>query len=315
LELGYDVSVCSKKNISQYDVIIYSKFYNKEAIEEASQLKRLGKIVIFDICDNHFYNPKNLPEWNDKRIQLSEMISLADHVVTSTHKLSEVIREECNYKKTIHVIGDGIESDNSFKKNNFKLVDNFNSRRLIKKINTENKYPLIWFGNHGSPYADGAMMDLLNIQTTLETVNKKHPLSLTVISNSKEKYEKHIQPFNLTTYYIDWKKHTFIELLRAHKVVVIPVTKNPFTECKTNNRVVTAFINGLAVVADDIPSYLEFKNFSMLANWQKGLEEYITNEALRLSHVKQGSVYVKDHYSFPLIAKSWEKVFSQLSNT
>ncbi|MEJ7708822.1 MAG: hypothetical protein WKF84_02960 [Pyrinomonadaceae bacterium] len=48
--------------------------------------------TVFDLCDNHFYNPQNLPTLDERAIRLQRMIDLVDSVSVSTPELAKLIQ-------------------------------------------------------------------------------------------------------------------------------------------------------------------------------------------------------------------------------
>jgi len=62
----------------------------------------------------------------------------------------------------------------------------------------------------------------------------------------------------------------------AHSICVIPINPNPFTLATTDNRIVTALVHGLQVVADSIPSYRRHARHACLDDWEDGLERAMT---------------------------------------
>ncbi len=115
--------------------------------------------------------------------------------------------------------------------------------------------------------AGGGIETLQRLRDLLTRLsNKIRPLSLTVISNKRIKYEQVTSDWEIPTHYCDWHRPNFYQLLRMHEICLIPIERNVFSKCKTNNRLVTAISCRLSVVADSIPSYLDFKHCCSLDN-------------------------------------------------
>lgn len=311
---GYSVEVFDRRHVSRYAAVVYSKAYDDSSYHEAVDLKLKGARIIFDLCDNHFYNPRNLRYWKDARERLRRMMTLADGLVASTEALAEVMKNELPTQRPIAVIGDPVETEilncsTSSWKRWFALRQ---SASLLSKLTVgrgQGRTPLIWFGNHGSPNAEGGMLDLQKIRRLLERLNCQFPISLTVISNSRWKYQRAIKPWKVPTYYLNWHAATFLSTLRAHVIAVIPISPNPFTICKSNNRLALALNEGLAVVADLIPSYREFAGVCYLGEWESGLHSYLRDPRLRSSHAALGRTIVRDRWSMPRIADQWQTFF------
>ena len=144
-------------------------------------------------------------------------------------------------------------------------------------------------------------------------LHRDHPLSLTIISNSRRKYRKIFSRWAIPIEYLEWSPNTFLDALRAHSVALIPISTNPFTFCKSNNRLALALHSGLAVVADPIPSYAEFSGACQLANWEGGLRSYLADPLLRARHVAAGRELVEQHSSLYQIVNQWEDLFNALT--
>src|SRR3546814_1225627 len=70
--------------------------------------------------------------------------------------------------------------------------------------------------------------------------------------------------WSVPTQYVEWDLKSSARIIAEHDVAVIPVVSNPYTVCKTNNRLVFALHLGLPVVADPIPSYQAFSEACVL---------------------------------------------------
>lgn len=317
---GYQIELFDDARCSTYRAVVYSKLYDDATYREAAALKARGTRIILDLCDNHFYNPSAWGPLIKARDELLRMLALADYVVTSTETLAEVVRTAKPDVCSITVIGDAVEIE--IKEEFTSMWRRWWHRRqltylldAIKGEQEEGRTPLVWFGIHGGPNAPYGMLDLLKIRQCVEGLNSQFPLSLTVISNSWHKYFKVIRPWTIPTRYIPWSANTFLTALRAHAIAVIPISSNPFTQCKTNNRLVTALQAGVAVVGDSIPSYDEFRCVTRLDSWESGLREYLLNPDLRLQDVQRAKSIIDVRWTLPRIADQWQNFFEKVLST
>ena len=60
---GYSVETFNPNHVDRYAAVIYSKAYDDLSYREATGLQKRGIRVVFDLCDNHFYNPRGLSYW------------------------------------------------------------------------------------------------------------------------------------------------------------------------------------------------------------------------------------------------------------
>lgn len=285
-------------------------------IEEVRRLKNQGTTILADDCDNHFYNPGDASEWTHMARRLRVLLDLADGWIASTPQVAAVFAREAAQRKPVTIIGDGLEAE-SFLRAGSKWRDLFSPRQrrdglrarlFSRRLANDGATHLVWFGSHGSSYANGGMADLLQVKDQIESVGRETPLTLTVISNSRAKFDKHIANWSIPTCYHEWNHVGFSRVLRAHDVALIPVERSEFTDCKTNNRIVTALSHGLAVVADGIPSYRDFRAVTSLDNWTTGLRSYALNPVSRRTHARLGQALIAESWTADKIAQQWRQV-------
>ncbi|MFK8020849.1 MAG: hypothetical protein AB8B86_13855 [Pseudomonadales bacterium] len=296
---GYEVELFDDRRLASYDAVIFSKLYDKKNIEIAKRLKRQGSSVILDICDNHLYNPKGLPEYEQVQQNLREMIGLSDLIVCASDALADVLKNEVGLQQRPLVIGDGIET--------------LPANDGISIAPGAAKYNLLWFGNHGSPNAQCGMLDLLTIRSELESLSSQHSVDLHVVSNNEAMYLEHILPLALPTRYSEWSYETFESVIRGSNAILIPISNNPFSICKTNNRLVMGLSFGIPVIADRIPSYEEFDEFVALGDWQLGFDQLVNQPEEMKSRAVKGREYVELNWATENITPQWMQLLDSIN--
>lgn len=314
---GYPVELFDRRHAGEYAAVVYSKLYDDATYEEAMRLQKRGARIVLDLCDNHFYNPNGLASLSKAAAQLKRMMKLADELVASTAAMSAVMRAELSTSRDITIIEDAVETEirgvrSSYWERWWELKQLAKLQRRVAEGSRRGRTPLVWFGIHGGPNAQHGMLDLLRLRSLLETLNNSYPVSLTVISNSKRKYVRAIKPWSVPTYYLNWHADTLYPALRSHEIAVIPITANPFTRCKSNNRLALSLYAGLAVVADSIPSYQDFAVVCRLDDWQSGLQSYLSDPDLRRHHVQRGQAIIERDWSMARLAEKWREFFDTL---
>lgn len=297
-------------------ILVLSKRYDIESIRLAQQLKmKHGTKLVLDLCDNHFFAISDDPRWAYRAESLSLAIRTVDMVVVSSESLGEIVMEKTviNSDKVV-VIEDAAETP--FNPSMLKKACFLRAEHQLKNLNDFlSAYPfgagcrLVWFGNHGSDYANGGMRDLTRIKARLHAIAEQKPISLTVVSNSRETYQQVFNEWKLKTHYCEWHKNTFSRVLRAHDVALIPIESNPFTICKTNNRVATSLLHGLGVVADEIPSYLPLKDGVVLNDWEGGLSQMLDDVKFREERKNIGRKLIEKKWNLDVICDEWIKLF------
>lgn len=296
-----------------FDVLVIGKRHDRATLETAARLQARGGRVLVDLCDNRFEYPANDLELQRQAQQLKELLARADHVVVSTHELSRVLQQECPQLQRVSVIGD-LADDLSVVpvpaiQRLRSAVRLRRSLSNIRRLRAQGHVMLVWFGSHGGAYAESGMNDLLRVRDLLERCHRQTPLALTVISNHRKKYLQHIEPFAVPTRYEEWHAATFDRLLQAHDISLIPISDNAFTRCKTDNRIVTSLLKGLAVVADEIPSYRPYAGAIAFNRWEEQLPLYLSNPARRQADVAAGQVIAKQLTDAVEISRQWLAVF------
>lgn len=307
---GLDAELFTQHKFDSYSILVFLKAYERDHVALARKAKRGGKRVVFDICDNHFIKANETTSERNRISYLEEMLSLSDEIVVSTEVLRKtVIERHPSLASRITVIGDAVEE--SLPRSHFfgEVVERimlFFLRLFIHVQGKAGRTPLVWFGIHGGKNADYGMQDLFKISDNLNTLTKTHNISLTIISNNYLKYRALSKAFMVPIFYMPWGGSTFFNALSMHRICIIPITRNSFTECKSNNRVALSISRGLAVVTSTpIPAYEEFLPYIKAGDINAGIRTYIDNPARATADVSAGKVYVGQHYSLKPIVSKW----------
>lgn len=309
----YPIELFDPHHANRYSAVVFSKKYSLHDYQLAKKLQANGTKIILDLCDNHFYNPEENETLAKRTTNLRNMLNLCDILSVSTLTLKEIILEQCQFTKKIFVIDDAPETQlpytNSFWKRCYHIFLFLLYQKSLNKYISAGHTPIVWFGTHGQPHIPSGMEDLKLIQSDLEKTHRTSPIILTVISNSKQKHDALFSKVSFPTLYIQWHPETFLSILHLQTIAVIPAQKNPFTLCKSNNRLVLAISNNLAVLASEIPSYKDFKDTCFLDRFEEGLHTYIHDNELRQQHIAHGKKQIIERWSLETIAYQWKNLF------
>ncbi len=290
---GHEVELFDESRLDAYDAVVFSKTYAAPDIAVAQRLRRRGREVVFDVCDNHFYNPYRLPAYFKARDDQLRMLELCTRVVCSTPALARTLWVQAGLSQLPQVVGDIIEADQ------------IAAPPLGAHPATVS---LLWFGLHGSPNAPAGMLDLLSIAPLLLDAAARFSFELVVVSNSRKKFEQHIEPLRLTTRYVEWSPEALQREIAAARAVLIPLSNNPFVACKTHNRLTLALAAGKPVVADVIESYREFAPYVWLSSWEAGLQAVLGDDpAPSAQRLGMAAAYLRAYWSDAEIARQWER--------
>lgn len=290
--------------------LVLAKRYDARSVDRAVALReQAGTKLLLDLCDNHFYFKEALPIWQTRADELRRAVQAVDAVVAASPVLAEVVAEQCPQVKAVHVVPDAL--DEWPLPLHWRWADRWQRLRLWRFFRAHPVAAgrrLIWFGNHGSGYADGGMQDLSLIADALHEHHVRQPLTLTVVSNNAEAWQQLSAPWRLPTFYLPWSMAVFRHTQPLHDVALIPAQLNPFTRCKTNNRLATAFVAGQAVAASRLPAYEEFADLAVLDDWGVGLAALMADAADRARRVQQARERLHARYDIDTVCRQWHAV-------
>ena len=206
----------------------------------------------------------------------------------------------------------------------FNALGNFLSAIFHKKFyfaahNSSPSVPdikrILWFGNHGAPYARFGMLDLLEIRDTLAQIAMEFNVELVVVSNLSDKFQDNIWPLAIQTRYVEWSHAALDKELSQASVVVIPNTLDPFSLCKSANRAVLALTAGIPVVATFTPVLSPLLGCIVVDDFLGGLRTYLSNGSRAGSDVCRGQQIIQNQFGQKAIATEWLKVLLLVRST
>ena len=172
---GHTAELYDPARRRRYDTVVFSKAYKAEDRALAGRLRAAGQAVVLDLCDDHFYNPRDLPKYRRAREDLLAMIALSDRVICSTPVLSRSVQHHAGLLTEPAVAPDVYEQSDAAVRPSPPL---------------DRPVRLLWFGRHGSPNAPSGMEDLRLIRAPLAQAYAKRPFELVVCSDSRAAFEQ-----------------------------------------------------------------------------------------------------------------------------
>jgi hypothetical protein len=283
----------------RYDIVIFQRCYSPADRSLASSLKRENCKTILDLCDNDFHNPEGDSTKNTAITGLLEMIDEIDLITVSSLELQRIVSNITD--KPVLLVEEYLDTVRS---QTYHSISTKISG-AIKRIPGRGRTKLVWFGYGQQRNPETGINFLSDILPFLARCNQAFPLSLSVISNHRQKYTETIRGISFPTQYFPWNRRSFSFILRLHDICLIPVQKNSFTICKSQNRLVTALLHNVAVIADEIPSYREYSQYFLSGDWEANLRLYLADTKLRHNHVRDGKRYIQKRHSKETIDRQW----------
>ena len=312
---GDPVEVFTSRHMARYRLLVLGKPYDAVTCRLAERAKRRSIRLVIDLCDNYFYRVHEGRAVAKAECSLRRLIECADQVVVSTEALRDVVCEQTTAVPPMTVIGDMVESEEELAAWSCRgRASRHPAVPPLRSTAREHSLRLVWFGIHRNNRAPGGMADLLSIRKLLESLAAEYRLSLTVISDSWRCFSATVKPFRLPTHYAPWHPMTFHSLLRQHAIAVLPISPNPFTWCKSANRLATALSAGVAVVADAIPSYRPFRDVCILDRWDEGLRSYLSSADRRRADTGRAQTLIDASYRTPQIGEAWRRLLFTVLN-
>jgi glycosyltransferase involved in cell wall biosynthesis len=297
-EAGWHSELLDRREPYGYDIAVFQKAYDEDSLALASRLRGWGTRLVFDLCDNHFYNPGASPLLEERAGRLRRILDMADAVTVSTEQLRQLIAE-----RDPAVVDDALDELEAPGALRIALGSRLRLRPELR---------LVWFGNAGMENPSFGLPHLRGVIPDLEELHSRSPLRLTVISNSKAAYRKVLAGARFPHRYREWRVERFPRTFCSNDLCIVPVERNPFTVCKTANRVALSLRLGVPVVADPIPSLDELAPYILFGNWRESLSRYASDHVLRISHAREGRRYVVATYTRERVVAQWSAVFERL---
>ena len=288
---GQQVEAFDETYLDRYRTVVFSKAYGPDDRKLARRLKAAGKRVILDLCDDHFFNPSDLPKYREAREGLLAMIAICDKVVCSTPVLARSVQATAGLAETPAVAPDAYEQ---------ATVSAGPPTPLDQTAR------LLWFGRHGSPNAPAGMADLTLVKDRLAEALALRPFELVICSDSEERYREVAAELPVPTRFVAWTPESFAAELAQADAVLIPLSDNPFVAAKTHNRLTLALSAGVPVIADHLDSYDEFAPFAWIGDWAAGLEAVLLRPAEARARAAEALPYLKQNWSPEAVAPLWE---------
>jgi hypothetical protein len=280
-------------------------------------LKARGSRIVFDSFDNYFLNETADPQRQRRLESYRQVLQLADTLVVSSPGLVPLLERELPRPSPVRVVGDPVERRGDHVHYDH-LLRRLNPRRLRLWLQARRErvhvhharsqaLQLLWFGNQGSGYARGGMVELEPLLPWLAACHRNRPLQLNVVSNSRPRYEQVMAQAAFPHRYSEWCRLSFPQLLAKHDLVLLPNRETDFTRAKSNNRLLLALAQGVPVMADVLPDYQPWQPYFAPAPWS-GLGQVLEELDHWRARAQAARGPLLRSHGLPAIAAAWHAV-------
>lgn len=302
------------------DLLVLSKRTSPAALAQALDLRRHhGTRLVLDLCDNIFFASDD-PARRARSARLAEMLSGLDAIVTPSDYLRDVVAAQVRPDMRFEVIPDAVEAEPApglavrlIEAAAFARLAAFRADLAGSGIAEGRR--LIWFGISGTRKANNGLSDLEAFAERLEKHNAEAPISLTVVSDSRRRFEETLGSSPIQTRYLEWNYWTFGACLASHDIAILPVRPNAYNLAKSANRLTTAFAHGVAVCASGIPSYAPFRECAVLDDWDEGLAGLMRSPQARARRIVAARRIIEADYTLASATRKWRGLFAELLET
>jgi hypothetical protein len=316
-DVYYDVQSFSI-DFEEYDVFIFSRFYEGTLLKYIQFLKKIGKTVIYETDDNYESIDENNPYMRIKDygvLSSRELITLAHGVTVSTPELKAEILKMFPSAK-VFVVPNALNFSQYRKRNggNKKVKVGFQGSNIhvqdllividaIKELKSEIDFDFEIFG------IDNKSFKKLN-KFCLEYKNKfkwmnDFPVLYKKLSEIKYKHIKNVS--------YDKYRKKLTEL--NWDIGIAPLTDTRFNRSKSCLKFYEYVAVGTVTLASDVVPYnVEMKQADIAKNrhskWKAKLRRLIVDEKYRQERLYDQENFVHNHRDIKEISKHWENVIS-----
>lgn len=292
--------------IENYDCIVLSRAFSKQALKVALAAKSAGRPVIVDMCDNLFALSDHFG-FRGRCDRLRELIGIADIVTAPTAKMASQLQGHVpKANGRFRIVPDALEimPGDTTDPQGLAGLDRFQRRH-------DGALHCAWYGSSAGQLSGFAHLD--RALDALALFSKTHPVTLTVISDNRLRYWLARRNWRVPTHYLPFRSSNFAAALARHDVAIIPVGENGYTRGKSINRAATAVMAGLGVVADPLDSYEELRPWVALGDWQAGLARYAARPPASDPDLAAARQHLERRYGHAAVGMRWAHVIAEVT--
>lgn len=273
-------------DLSRFDALVFKKTLEVGRFQEQllGRAKAARVPAVFDICDARIDPATELGARNRR------MAQAADRVVTSTPALADALGAAIG--RTPTVISDPYEGP----------------RGEPRWRPDPSRLKALWFGHPVNINTVPPALDELVI------IGRQRPIALTIVTGRVPNLGSTCGDFNrhwgqfVSMHYVEWSAAATWRALAAADLVVIPTfPQAPDKSVKSPNRIIESLWAGRCVVANPLPSYLEFERWAFIdGSLSRALQSALDAQESISGRIAAAQAHIAEHYSPERIAGQWE---------
>src|SRR5215831_18235639 len=277
--------------IGQLDALVFKKTLEIGRFQEQllARAKAARIPVLFDICDPRIDPSTELGARNRR------MAQAADRVVTSTPALAELLHAAIGRAPAV-------------------ISEPYEGTRGEPRWNPDPiRLKALWFGHPSNIDTVPLSLDELVV------VGRHRPIALTIVTGWVPNLERTCADVTrqwgqfVSLRYVEWSASaTWCALAETDLVVLPTLPQAPDKSIKSANRLIESLWAGRCVVANPLPSYVEFERWSFIdGSLSRALRSALDAQESISGRIAAGQAHIAEHYSPERIAGQWEAVIAQ----
>jgi hypothetical protein len=278
--MNAEVFAARRETALAADILVFSKSFLSANESLARDAQTRGATVVFDICDNHFDHPQHGDHYR-------RMAELADHVVCNTPQMAQIAGAHSRQAPTV-------------------IADPYEGFRGRPAFAPPERLRLLWFGHPSN--LDSLYLALADLMAFA----RRHLLSLTVLTEVTPQLADACARIGASDHGAlsmcpeAWSLEAQWAALAACDAVIIPSRQTGAKQVKSANRMVEALWAGRPVVAEPLPAYLPFSDWTPVRpSLAEGLDALLSEASDTPRRLADAQRHIAEGFSPAVTGRQW----------
>ncbi len=293
------------------DAVVFSKLstprgpafdvFARAHLGTADHARARGLGVVVDLVDNVFET--------DRGEFFAALLARADAVTVPTEPLAEACARHT--RAPVLLVDDPVEGG--------RRPPRFAPPRPVPRFGFGRAAPrplqLLWFGGQYRTYRD-----LAALFPALGEFARKQPVDLSIVTGTDDRIAREIEslrssaPRTFSARFVAWSLEAVAEELEACDLVLIPADlRDAMRATASANRLARALWAGRAVVAHPLPSYVDFRDATLLhTDLVAAVRTAVADAAETERRIGIGQELVAARFAPAAVSRRWREVLESL---